>query len=407
MGASRETFTNLPRPRSGQTRRQEPLRQQANPLTVEDDPIERIQRLRNDIARIDQQILALVSWRLDVAEQIGHNKKLAGLPVRNFQMEVDVLRRAREACADFGLDPDVGQSLFQVLIEAAVGRQHGLVERPHEGPRRTVLVVGGGGRMGRWLCGYFAAQGHQVAACDPLGGDLETRRVADLLPAAHDADIVVLATPIGVTTEVLDEVLAARPRGLVFDICSLKTPLVKTLERGTREGLRVASLHPMFAPDTVLLSGRVLVVCDCGNPQAAAEARALFEDTALRIVDMPLEQHDRSMGYVLGLSHAVNIAFARALATSGLGLHELERVSSTTFAKQSRTTREVAHENPKLYYEIQHLNAHTAEVLQGLSAAVDELRIAALGDEAAPFIRLMDENRRYFDGLASEPGGPS
>lgn len=374
---------------------------------MEQDPLERIDRLRADIARIDKQILALVSWRLDVAEQIGHNKKLAGLPVRNFKTEVDVLRRAREACGDFGLDPDVGQALFQVLIEAAVGRQHGLVERPHEGPRKSVLVVGGAGRMGTWLCHYFGAQGHQVAAYDPSDHPLEVRRVTDLMAAVRDTDVIVLATPIAATAGLIEQIAAARPRGLVFDICSLKSPIVQALQQGAREGLRFASVHPMFAPDTVLLTGRVLVACDCGNAEAAAEARALFEDTALRIVDMPLEHHDRYMGCVLGLSHAVNIAFARALATSGHSLQSLERVSSTTFAKQSRTTREVAHENPQLYYEIQHLNAHTPEVLDGLVNAVAELRDAALSGDPDAFVRLMDGNRAYFDAVAAGEGDAS
>lgn len=373
---------------------------------VEQSPLERIQRLRADISRIDQQILALVSWRLDVAEQIGHNKRLAGLPVRNFQTEVEVLQRAREACGAFGLDPDVGQALFQVLIEAAVGRQHGLVDRPHDTPCKSVLVIGGGGRMGQWLCQFFAAQGHRVSVHDTSDRPLTFPRVSDLNNAAREADVIVLATPIGVTPAVLEQVMAASPRGLIFDICSLKSPLVPLLERGVQAGLRVASVHPMFAPDSVLLSGRVLVVCDCADAQAAAEARALFEDTALRIVDMPLHHHDRFMACVLGLSHALNIAFGRALAHSGLSMQALERVSSTTFAKQSRTTREVAMENPQLYYEIQHHNAHTADVLDTLARAVVEVREAALNDEAEAFVRLMRENRTYFEQLDPKAAPP-
>lgn len=368
------------------------------PGLVLDDPVERIARLRKDIARIDQQILALVAWRLEVAEEIGHHKRLGALPIRNFRAEVEVLQRARATCVSLGIDPEIGQALLQVLIEAAVGRQHGLTERQYGGGRKTVLVVGGCGRMGRWLCNFFAAQGHQVSLCDPAPDCVEGfPRVESVSAAAAEADVVVLCTPVGVTRETLETVLRADPRGLVFDICSLKSPLVGALRGGVRQGYRVASVHPLFAPDTILLTGRILLVCDCGNEEAATEARSLFEDTALRIVDVPLDRHDRYMAYVLGLSHAVNIAFASTLAASGLTAHELDGVASTTFAKQSRTTREVTMENAQLYYEIQHSNPHTAPVLEGLAASVKALEDAALQPDSTEFVRLMEANRRYLE----------
>lgn len=251
--------------------------------------------------------------------------------------------------------------------------------------------------MGTWLCNFFAAQGHSVTVHEQNNVHVEGfEHRADLEEAVQSADVIALATPIGETNTLLGRVLAMRPSGLVFDICSLKSPLIETLQAGARQGLRVASLHPMFAPDTVLLSGRVLLVCDCGNPTAAAEARSLFEDTALRLVDVPLGRHDRYMGYVLGLSHAINIAFASTLVESGLTAHDLDRVASTTFSKQVRTTREVAMENARLYYEVQHANAHTPDVLDHLLTAVLALREASLREGSEVFEALMETNRDYF-----------
>jgi chorismate mutase/prephenate dehydrogenase len=366
---------------------------------VPEEPLDRIARLRKDIARIDQQIVSLIAWRLQVADEIGNQKRLAGLPVRNFRAEVDVLERSRAACSGFGIDPEIGQAVFQVLIEAAVGLQHQHGERSHQSARRSVLVVGGCGRMGTWLCNFFAAGGHEVKIYDRPGLCLPGFEAAEsLAEAARAADVVVLSTPIGETRGILESILEAGPKGLVFDICSLKSPIVDTLRDGAKRGLRVASLHPLFAPDTVLLTGRILMVCDCGDPAAAAEARQLFDDTALRMIELPIERHDAYMAYVLGLSHAVNIAFARTLARSGMTATELESVASTTFAKQSRTTREVAFENPQLYYEIQHFNANTAEVLDALRGAVDDLKAAALEGRSDAFVSLMAENRVYFEG---------
>lgn len=371
-----------------------------------DDALRRIARLREDIARIDQQILSLVSWRMAVAEEIGDCKRDAALPVRDFRREVEVLEQARRACQSFGLDPELGGALTQVLIEGAVRTQHGIADRPYSGTRRSVLVVGGAGRMGNWLAQYFAGQGHNVSIHDPHAAKSPGFRHARSLRAGVEAaEVVVLATPLEATAGVLDAVTALAPGALVFDICSLKTPLREAVERAHAAGLRVTSVHPMFAPGPSLLSGRVLVVCDCGNPDAAREARGLFEDTALRLVDIPLCDHDRLMAVVLGLSHAVNIAFASTLADSGLTLQELDRVASTTFSKQARTTREVALENPRLYFEIQHRNAYTADVLDALARSVAALKEAALADDPAAFEGIMRHNRSYFEEAtgSSEP----
>lgn len=365
---------------------------------MQENPLERIARLRQDIGRIDQQILALVAWRLEVAEEIGLYKRRAGLPVRNYRAEVDVLQRARVLCANLGLDPEIGQALFHVLIEAAVGRQHGLVEPRQVGTKKAVLVVGGAGRMGTWLCNFLASHGHRVSVADLAGRRPEGFRcVGRTRAAVKNADVVVLSTPVGATRRMLETVLDAEPPGLVFDICSLKSPLVDMLRSGVQRGYRVASLHPLFGPDTVLLSRRIMLVCDCGDSQAAAEARALFEDTALRLVNVPLDRHDHYAVYVLGLSHAVNIAFTQVLVQSGLSAHDLDGVASTTFSKQSRTTREVAMENPLLYYEIQHHNVHTREMFDSLRATVDNIKLAALDNDPSAFKELMDENRRYFE----------
>jgi prephenate dehydrogenase len=99
---------------------------------------------------------------------------------------------------------------------------------------------------------------------------------------------------------------------------SLKTPLRAGPRRAlVKAGCRVTSLHPMFGPDTELLSGRHVIFIDLGDADALAEAQELFAPTMAERVVMGLDEHDRLIAYVLGLSHALNIAFFTALADSG------------------------------------------------------------------------------------------
>src|SRR5690606_2828127 len=121
-----------------------------------------------------------------------------------------------------------------------------------------------------------------------------------------------------------------------------KTPLREGLMRCARAGLMVASIHPMFGPDTRLLSGRHVVFVDVGVPEATRRARALFAATMAEPIEMSLEEHDRVMAYVLGLSHALNLAFFTALAESGELVPRLQELSSTTFDAQLKVASLVA-----------------------------------------------------------------
>jgi chorismate mutase/prephenate dehydrogenase len=149
-------------------------------------------------------------------------------------------------------------------------------------------------------------------------------------------------------------------------------------------GCRVCSVHPMFGPDEIGLSGRHILFCDVGNAEALAEARALFAHTAAECVDLSLAEHDEVMAWVLGLSHLVNIAFASALAESGEAVPLLQQISSSTFNAQLKVAAQVVSENPHLYYEIQQGNTKTGEVVEHFRRVFDALaRAVRTGDEVS------------------------
>src|SRR5690606_15921284 len=154
------------------------------------------------------------------------------------------------------------------------------------------------------------------------------------LPELHAFDFIVVATPLGAGSAILAQLAARRPKGVVFDLGSLKSPLRAGLAALKEAGVKVTSLHPMFGPSVELLSGRHVIFIDLGNVEALDAARALFRPTLAEQVVMDLEEHDRLVAYVLGLSHAVNICFFTALAGSGEAAPKLERMSSTTFDSQ-------------------------------------------------------------------------
>ncbi len=159
----------------------------------------------------------------------------------------------------------------------------------------------------------------------------------------------------------------------------------------------MTSVHPMFGPDTELLSGRHVIFVDVGDPEATRAARELFASTMATLVEMDLESHDRLIAYVLGLSHALNIAFFTALAESGEAAPRLATLSSTTFDAQLKVAARVADENPDLYFEIQRLNDYGTESLAALLLAVERLRSVVRAGDAAGFRALMERGRAYLE----------
>ena len=213
--------------------------------------------------------------------------------------------------------------------------------------------------------------------------------------------MIVVATPLGITASILEQLARHRPPGLVFDIGSLKTPLRKGLEALRVAGVRVASLHPMFGPDTDLLSGRHIIHVDIGRPDALADAQALFASTMVEQVVTTLDDHDRLIAYVLGLSHAINIAFFTALAESGEAAPRLAKLSSTTFDAQLAVASLVAGDSPALYFEIQALNQYGGESLAALVEAVTRLQAMVANQDAAGFTRLMRRGQTYLQDRAA------
>lgn len=355
-----------------------------------------LEQLRRRIAEADAALVELVARRLALARQVGEVKRAGGLPVRSYTTESEVLGRFHDLAARAGLDDGLAERLALLLIGEAVRTQEALGEE-RSGPGRHILLIGGAGKMGRWFAGFFASQGHAVSILDPAGPVGPFATPASLEAGVRAADVVLVTTPLAAGREVLRDVLALGPPGLVADTFSLKSHVLDVLAEAAGSGShRVASLHPLFGPDVRTLAGRVVAVCDCGDAAAADEAAALFSDTALTITRLPLAHHDELMQYVLGLSHLAAILFFTTLSGSGRSYADLARVASTTFLKEARTAAEVARENPTLYFEIQRLNRHSADLFALVRTSLAEIERAALADDPERFVALMRRGRAFF-----------
>jgi chorismate mutase/prephenate dehydrogenase len=355
-----------------------------------------LEDLRNELTSIDRDIVALIAARQKIVDEIGKAKHHTGRATRDYEREKDVLDLARGYAESLGVDPNLAEEILTVLIRASLTHQEqSRVAAEAAGDGRRALIIGGAGKMGGWFADYFSSQGFLTVIADP-GVKPGPGMCKDWRQAGIDYDVIVVATPMVISGQILAELATLKPAGLIFDIGSLKSPLKDGLAALREAGCKVASLHPMYGPDTELLSGRHMIFVDAGNPEATAEARELFAATMVEQLDMSLDDHDRLIAYVLGLSHALNIAFFTALAESGEAAPKLARLSSTTFDAQLLVSGAVAHDNPHMYFEIQSQNDYGLDPLDALCESAGRIReLVASGDEQG-FVDLMERGREYL-----------
>ncbi len=351
--------------------------------------------LRNRLDEIDSGIVDLIAERQAVVTTIGDHKLKTGLPLRHYEREREVIDRGVERAENLGLSGSVARDILQILIHHSLGKQetHKLVHSGH-GVGRRALVIGGLGRMGEWMSRYLDMVGYRVDVADRIERETPFNQVNDWQAVVNEYDLIVVAVPLRPSNDILLKLAKLKPDCLVFDIGSLKSPIREGLEALRESGCRVCSVHPMFGPDEIGLSGRHILFVDVGNQQAIDEARALFAHTAADCVELSLEEHDEVMAWVLGLSHLVNIAFAGALAQSGEKVPLLKQISSSTFNAQLNVATQVVSENPHLYYEIQQGNVNTEEVNRQFQKVLDELMLSVSKHDEAIFTHHMQAARQ-------------
>ncbi|MEY4357647.1 MAG: hypothetical protein RL469_973 [Pseudomonadota bacterium] len=361
-----------------------------------------LDELRRHLDQIDDRLIELIADRQRTSREIARVKRATGYATRDYGREREVILGARRVAEARGVSPKIAEDLMRMLIRSSLTTQEkaSVVARAH-GSGRRALVIGAAGKMGAWFADFLLSQGFEVDSSDPAGVPEGAQDVGDWRAVELVHDLIVVATPLGTTNDVLLALATRKPRGVVFDLGSLKSPLRTGLAALREAGCAVTSVHPMFGPDTELLSGRHVIFVDLGAAAALERARELFAPTMVEQVVMSLDDHDRLIAYVLGLSHALNIAFFTALAGSGEAAPRLARLSSTTFDAQLDVATRVAQENPDLYFDIQRLNDFGAAPLAALANAVDTLRSAVAADDRAAFRDLMERGRAYLEDRRS------
>ena len=357
----------------------------------------KLRRLRADLARVDDDLRRNIGRRLELARAIGRTKRDGNLPLRDLSVERRVVARWREGLEREGVPTDRAETLAHWLVEEAIRAQEAVPLRPlPASARRRVTIVGGAGAMGLWLCAFLRRSHHRVTVVDPRSNvDLPAgcRRERDLERAVRSADVVIVATPMAVAPEIYRRLVRLRPTAVVLDILSVKAPIRPWIRRLLAVGVRVASLHPMFGPRPGTLTGRPVLLVDCGDESALRVARELFERSSLELVRVPVDEHDRLTAELQVLPRVTALLFARGLAGAHRSVRELERLAPPSFQRQVAASRYVVEENPDLSFDLHALNPGSPDVYRRVDDALRQLRRLTATSQRPRYRRWLGDGR--------------
>lgn len=288
--------------------------------------------------------------------------------------------------------------------------------RALESERKLTVGIVGFGTFGQFLARRLSAAGHRVLATSRTDYSAEARDMgvsfyldADAFCEEHP-EVVVLATSILSTERVLRSLPLQRlKRSTLFvDVLSVKAFPKQLLLRLLPPETDILCTHPMFGPDSGrgswqglnLMYEKVRVLADAEDG-ARREARAanflrFFADEGCRMVEMPCEEHDRVAASTQFITHTVG----RVLGAMDLRATPIDTKGFKALLELVDNTR---HDSFELYYGLFLYNRSSADELERLERALDEVK-GGLFDQLHEIAR-----RQIFPsdsaGSESEGGG--
>lgn len=174
-------------------------------------------------------------------------------------------------------------------------------------------------------------------------------RIVPIAEVARDADLVVLATPVGAMAASVRQMRDLEVGCVITDVGSVKAPLVETLPGLLPPGCPYVGSHPMAGSHhrgmsharADLFERSVCIVTEASDPAAGARVVAFWEALGARVVRRSAAQHDAEVAWVSHLPHLLAFAFAGSLAAAPAAAAELAGAGFRDFTRIARSDAEL------------------------------------------------------------------
>lgn len=301
-----------------------------------------IDQLRQQIDDLDIQLVELLAKRQQVTTAVGEYKREVGKPIYDPVREAELIGKRRDLAASLNVEPDLIEDLLRRIMRESYQSQHNAYKNVFQ-ENAKVVIVGGNGVLGRRFADMFKRSNYSVAVLEQQDWPQAQQIVAD-------AKLVLIAVPINLTEQVIQQLPALADDCILADLTSLKAaPLNAMLQKHAGP---VVGLHPMFGPDVPNFVKQVVVVCEGREP---SQYQWLLDQIGLwGAVLQPdiAESHDTSMEIIQAMRHFTTYVYGQFIAKENPDLKHLLRLSSPIYRLELAMTGRLFAQDASLYGDI-------------------------------------------------------
>jgi prephenate dehydrogenase len=275
-----------------------------------------------------------------------------------------------------------------------------------------VAVIGGTRGLGNWIASFLKKKDYDVVITgrDSLTGETEARKMevsytSNNKDAASNSDIVIIAVPIEVTDDIINEVAPVMKNGaLLVDVTSVKERPAQLMHELSPKGVAVLPTHPMFGPRVRNLDGQVVVLTPMEDNNWTEKVIKFLEGEKARVVITSPETHDRMMSVVQGLTHFAYISIAATLEKLEVDVKESRKFSSPIYSLMLDMIARIVAQNPYLCYSIQTDNRYIEETHDIFLKTFIELKDMISEENKEGFVNSMSNAAKHLGDLESALG---
>ena len=313
--------------------------------------------VRNELATTDRDLVALLGQRMRLIREVARVKGEKGLPSFDREREGahldELVERGREA----GVPDDLVRDVYARLFAASRLEQRRFLQAKAD--HFSIGIIGGTQGMGAFLAKVFAAGGYPVEVMGLV--DPADAEAANPAPTAKDVasrnDVVIVAVPIQVTVQVIEEIAPHVKKGAcIIDITSIKRAPLEAMMRAAPEGVDVVATHPMFGPHGVDFDRQKVVLCRGRGEEAFTRVKKLYEGFGAETIEATAEEHDAQMALIQVLVHEKTMVLGSVLERLKADLGRSLQFASPIYRTELAMIGRMFSQRAELYADILTVN---------------------------------------------------
>lgn len=362
------------------------------PKHQQTDPMTALAPLRQQIDQLDSQLVELLAARAKVTAEVGRVKQQHALPLYVPERELALIKARREQAKVAGVSEELIEDVLRrVMRESYQTQEAGFVCcRPAGG---KVVVVGGGGALGRRFVSLFERSGYQVVC-------LETSDWPKAETLVDGACLVLMAVPIHLTEQLIQQLPPLPADCLLADITSVKQgPLSAMLAQHAGP---VLGLHPMFGPDISNIVKQVVVVCHGRGSEHCQWLLQQFRVWGAVLTEKSAQQHDELMQLIQAMRHFSSLVYGVHLAEEHADLQQLLELSSPIYRLELAMVGRLFAQNAELYADIMLSSSAVTGLLQRYQHRFNQLSHLLAAKDKTGLMAEFAKGQQFFGPVAAQ-----